>query len=292
MSRWWGPGRAGMWRPSGAPSWACRSAPARTTGPGASASTGDVSPPRRCCATRRWWGFSPERQSSGSSSRASRPTMPRRSGGAARSPIGWPRGSNSSSGRTRSPSTPGADGSRARRWWRSLPRAGRLERAPKSLIIIGAGAVGMEFADVYATYGVQVTLLEALPRVLPMEDEEVSAQLARLFPRRGIGVRTGVKVGSVKATKSGVTVEVEAEGKAERLQAGQVLMAAGRSAKVKDLGLEALGVALERGFAKVSPRMETSVKGLYAIGDMAGQPVLAPKAMAAGVVPAQAIPAA
>ncbi|MFZ1061354.1 MAG: dihydrolipoyl dehydrogenase [Candidatus Rokuibacteriota bacterium] len=165
----------------------------------------------------------------------------------------------------------------------------RLERAPKSLIIIGAGAVGMEFADVYATYGVQVTLLEALSRVLPMEDEEVSAQLARLFPRRGIGVRTGVKVGSVKATKSGVTVEVEAEGKAERLQAEQVLMAVGRAAKVKDLGLEALGVALERGFVKVSPRMETSVKGLYAIGDMAGPPLLAHKAMAEGVVAAEAI---
>src|SRR3989304_2242794 len=229
-----------MWRPSGAPRWAPRSPPSRTTVPGASASTGDVSPPRRCCATRRWWGFSPERQSSGSSSRASRPTMPRRSGGAARSPIGWPRGSNSSSGRTRSPSTPGADGSRAWRWWRSPPRAGR---APKAMIIIGAGAVGMEFADIYATYGVQVTLLEALPRVLPMEDEEVSAQLGRLFARRGLGVRTGVKVGSVKPAKGGVTVEMEAEGKAERLQAEQVLMAVGRSAKVKDLGLEDLRVA-------------------------------------------------
>ncbi|MBI3031568.1 MAG: dihydrolipoyl dehydrogenase [candidate division NC10 bacterium] len=165
----------------------------------------------------------------------------------------------------------------------------RLERAPKSLIIIGAGAVGMEFADVYAAYGVQVTVLEALPRVLPMEDEEVSAQLARLFARRGIGVRTGVKVGSVKATKSGATVDVEADGKAERLQAEQVLMAVGRAAKVTDLGLEALGVALERGFVKVSPRMETSVKGLYAIGDMAGPPLLAHKAMAEGVVAAEAI---
>ncbi|MBI2155006.1 MAG: dihydrolipoyl dehydrogenase [Candidatus Rokubacteria bacterium] len=163
----------------------------------------------------------------------------------------------------------------------------RLEHAPKSLIIIGAGAVGMEFADVYAAYGVQVTLLEALSRVLPMEDEEVSAQLARFFTR--VTIRTGVKVQAVKPAKGGVTVEVEADGKAERLQAEQVLMAVGRAAKVKDVGLEALGVSLERGFVKVSPRMETSVKGLYAIGDMAGPPLLAHKAMAEGVAAAEAI---
>ena len=93
----------------------------------------------------------------------------------------------------------------------------------------------------------------------------------------------------MKAAKGSVTVEVEAEGKAERLQAEQVLMAVGRAAKVKDVGLEALGVTLERGFVKVSPRMETAVNGLYAIGDMAGPPLLAHKAMAEGVVAAEAI---
>ncbi len=165
----------------------------------------------------------------------------------------------------------------------------RLEHAPKSLIIIGAGAVGMEFADVYSAYGVEVTLLEALPRILPMEDEEVSAPLARLFARRGVAIRTGVKVSAVKAAKGAVTVEVEVDGKTERREAEQVLMAVGRAAKVKDLGLEALGVTLERGFVKVSPRLETSVKGLYAIGDMAGPPLLAHKAMAEGVVAAEAI---
>ncbi len=165
----------------------------------------------------------------------------------------------------------------------------RLERAPGSLIIVGAGAVGMEFADVYAAYGVRVTLLEALPRVLPLEDEEVSSQVARCFSRRGIGIRTGVKVQAVKAAKAGVTVEIEADGKAERLEAEQVLMAVGRAAKVKDVGLEALGVVLERGFVKISPRMETSVAGVYAIGDLAGPPLLAHKAMAEGVVAAEAI---
>jgi dihydrolipoamide dehydrogenase len=165
----------------------------------------------------------------------------------------------------------------------------RQEHAPESLIIVGAGAVGMEFADVYAAYGVKVTLLEALPRILPMEDEEVSVQVARLFIRRGITIRTGVKVGAVKPAKAGVEVEVESDGKTERLEATQVLMAVGRAARVRDLGLEALGVALEGGCVRVSATMETSVKGLYAIGDMAGPPLLAHKAMAEGVVAAEAI---
>jgi dihydrolipoamide dehydrogenase len=165
----------------------------------------------------------------------------------------------------------------------------RNEAKPGSLVIIGAGAVGMEFADVYAAYGVQVTVLEALPRVLPIEDEEASALLARLFTRRGIAVRTGVKVQGVKSGADGVAIDVEAEGKGETLRADQVLMAVGRAARTKGLGLEALGVAMERGFVKVSPTMETSVPGIYAIGDMAGNQLLAHKAMAQGVVAAEAI---
>jgi len=165
----------------------------------------------------------------------------------------------------------------------------RNERAPTSLIIVGAGAVGVEFADVYAAYGVQVTLLEALPRILPMEDEEVSALLTRLFTRRGITVKSGAKVLAVRPDKTGVVVETEVQGKAERLTAEQVLMAVGRGAKVKGLGLEELGVAMNGGYVKVSQRMETSVKGLYAIGDMVGPPLLAHKAMAEGVVAAEVI---
>ena len=165
----------------------------------------------------------------------------------------------------------------------------RNEAKPGSLIIIGAGAVGMEFADVYGAYGVQVTVLEALPRVLPLEDEEASAQVARVFSRRGMTVRTGLKVRAVKPDADGVSVEVEAEGKAERLRADQVLMAVGRAARTRGLGLEGLGVAMERGFVKVSPTMETSVQGIYAIGDMAGNQLLAHKAMAEGVVAAEAI---
>jgi len=165
----------------------------------------------------------------------------------------------------------------------------RNEGKPGSLIVIGAGAVGMEFADVYAAYGVEVTVLEALPRVLPIEDQESSSQIARLFSRRGMTIRTGVKVKSVAPGAKGVAVEVEAEGKAETLRAEQVLMAVGRAARVKDVGLEALGVAVERGFVKASPTMETSVKGIYAIGDMTGNQLLAHKAMAEGVVAAEAI---
>ena len=159
------------------------------------------------------------------------------------------------------------------------------EHRPASLIIIGAGAVGVEFADVYRAYGTDVTLLEALDRVVPIEDVEVSSQLARSFGKRGITLKTGVKVSGVKAGASGATVETDGGS----LKAEQVLMAVGRAARTKGIGLEALGVKLERGFVKVSPRMETSAKGLYAIGDMAGPPLLAHKAMAEGVVAAEAI---
>ena len=161
----------------------------------------------------------------------------------------------------------------------------RNERAPKSIAIIGAGAVGVEFADVFAAYGVQVTLVEALPRIVPVEDEEVSKELTRAFTRRGIALKTGVKVASVKPGGAGVVVDLEGE----KLEVEQVLMAIGRTARIAGLGLEGIGVQLERGFVKVSPHMETSVKGLYAIGDMAGAPLLAHKAMAEGVVAAEAI---
>jgi dihydrolipoamide dehydrogenase len=163
------------------------------------------------------------------------------------------------------------------------------EGRPGSLIVIGAGAVGIEFADVYAAYGVSVTVLEALPRVLPIEDEEVSAQIARLFSRRGITIRTGVRVKSVTPGASSVAVAVEAEGKTETIETDQVLMAVGRAARTRGLGLEPLSVATEKGFVTVSSSMETSVKGLYAIGDMAGHQMLAHKAMAEGVVAAETI---
>jgi dihydrolipoamide dehydrogenase len=161
----------------------------------------------------------------------------------------------------------------------------RNETRPGSIVVIGAGAVGMEFADVYAAYGTQVTVLEALDRVLPVEDAEASALLSRLFGRRGITIKTGVKVAGVKPGGPGAIVETS-DGKVE---AEQVLMAVGRGARTAGVGLEALGVQLDRGFVKVTPTMETSVKGVYAIGDVAGPPLLAHKAMAEGVVAAETI---
>jgi dihydrolipoamide dehydrogenase len=161
----------------------------------------------------------------------------------------------------------------------------RNEQAPKSLVVIGAGAVGVEFADVYSAYGVQVTLLEALPRIVPIEDEDVSGQLARTFARRGITIKTGVTVNAVRTDVDGVIVETGDD----QIRADQVLMAVGRAARVAGLGLEGARVAMDRGFVKVSPSMETSVKGLYAIGDMAGPPLLAHKASAEGIVAAETI---
>jgi dihydrolipoamide dehydrogenase len=171
----------------------------------------------------------------------------------------------------------------------SSDEALRLERLPPSVVVIGAGAVGVEFADVFAAYGVQVTIVEALPRLLPIEDEEISKLLARSFAKRKIDVRTGVKVQAVRAGRDGVTVELEQDGQATRVEAAVVLMAVGRGANTQALGLDALGVAMDRGFVKVSPRMETSVPGVYAIGDLAGPPLLAHKASAEGIVAAEAL---
>src|SRR5256886_2426581 len=171
--------------------------------------------------------------------------------------------------------------------WGCIPTKALLrnEARPKSIVVIGAGAVGVEFADVYRSYGVEVTLLEALPRIVPIEDEEVSTQLTRSLSRRGITIKTGVKVSAVKPMGASVVIETDGG----RFEAEQVLMAVGRGARTKGIGLETIGVTLERGFVKVSPTMETSVKGVYAIGDMAGAPLLAHKAMAEGVAGAAAI---
>jgi len=171
----------------------------------------------------------------------------------------------------------------------SSDEALRLERLPKSIIIIGAGAVGMEFADVFAAYGVAVTVIEALPRLLPIEDEEVSRLLARSFAKRQIDLRTSATVFGVKPNRDGVSVEIDQEGKTARLTADRVLVAVGRGAKTRGLGLEAVSVATERGYVKVGSHQETSVPGVYAIGDVAGPPLLAHKASAEGIVAAEAI---
>lgn len=166
-----------------------------------------------------------------------------------------------------------------------------LEQAPARLAIVGAGAVGTEFADIFASFGSTVTLIEALPRVLPIEDAECSDVIAKAYKKRGIAVMAGVKVQKADVTATEVTLHLEVGGKQETVTADKVLMAAGRAVNTEGLGLEKVGVALtERGFIQVDPAtLETSVKGVYAIGDVAGPPMLAHKGTREGVHVAEVI---
>jgi dihydrolipoamide dehydrogenase len=166
------------------------------------------------------------------------------------------------------------------------------ERLPKSVIIIGAGAIGVEFATIWNSYGTKVTLVEMLPRVLPLEDEESSEELAKVYKKRGIQILTGHKVMAVETTENGVSVRVSpGEGQEEKvLEAEQALIAIGFRPNTKDLGLEDVGVKFdERGFIEIDERMQTSVPGVYAIGDVTGQLLLAHVASAMGVIAAENI---
>ncbi|MEX2153568.1 MAG: dihydrolipoyl dehydrogenase [Gemmatimonadaceae bacterium] len=163
-----------------------------------------------------------------------------------------------------------------------------LEKAPKTLAIVGAGAVGCEFADVFGAFGSHVTLIEALPVILPLEDADCSKDLERAFKKRKIDVLTGAKMTSAKATKAGVTLQIESGGEKKTLEVEKVLVAAGRAPNVEDIGLKEAGVQLtERGFIKINAQMQTSVKGIFAIGDVAGPPMLAHKGSREGVVVAE-----
>ena len=165
-----------------------------------------------------------------------------------------------------------------------------LEDAPKSMAIVGAGAVGMEFADVFSSFGTQVTLIEALPRILPNDDAESSAALARVYKKRKIGVLAGAKISNVKVSKDKVTMDVESGGKTEKLEVEKVLMAAGRALNIEDLGLEAAGVKRkDNGFIQVDANLRTTADGIYAIGDIAGPPMLAHKGSREGVYVAELV---
>jgi dihydrolipoamide dehydrogenase len=165
-----------------------------------------------------------------------------------------------------------------------------LEKAPKAIAIVGAGAVGCEFADVFAAFGSKVTLIEVMPQILPLEDADSGAEVARSFKKRGIEVLTGAKLTAAKAGKSSVKLTVESGGAKKELEADVVLVATGRAPVIDNLGLKEAGVALtDRGFIKINERMETSVKGIYAIGDVAGPPMLAHKGEREGIVAAEVI---
>jgi dihydrolipoamide dehydrogenase len=157
-------------------------------------------------------------------------------------------------------------------------------KAPESIAIIGAGAIGMEFADVFASFGSKVTVIEALDRVLPLEDEESSKAVARAYKKRGIALMEGSSLDKAQVTKSKVKLTVKPKkGDAEQLEVERVLVAVGRAPVLDDLGLEEAGIKVEKGFIAVDAGMRTSVEGIYAIGDCAGPPLLAHKASHEGI---------
>lgn len=161
---------------------------------------------------------------------------------------------------------------------------------PESAVIIGAGAIGVEFATIWSSYGAQVTLVEMLPRVLPLEDETISAELAKQLGRRGIQILTDHRVQSVKAGKDGVTVKVSSGEGEKTLQAEQALVAIGFKPNSKDLGLEGPGVKVNgKGFIEIDERMATNIAGIWAIGDVTGQLLLAHVASAQGIICAENI---
>ena len=164
-----------------------------------------------------------------------------------------------------------------------------LDKAPTSIAIIGAGAVGCEFADVFNAFGTAVHLIEVLPTILPIEDADCSAELTRAFKKRKINVLVGAKLSNVKVGQSGVTLTVEVGNAKNELAVDQVLVAAGRAPNVEDMGLTEIGVQLtERGFIKVdTATYKTGATGVYAIGDVIGSPMLAHKGQREGHILAE-----
>jgi dihydrolipoamide dehydrogenase len=161
-----------------------------------------------------------------------------------------------------------------------------LPEIPKSMVVVGSGAVGSEFASIFNSFGTQITILEMLPRVVPVEDEEISAQLAKAFQKKGIKIETEAKVESVKRVLQGATVTYQDKGgKTQTITAEKVLMAVGRRPVTEGLNLEKTKAKVERGFIHVGPYMETAEPHLYAIGDIvAGLPQLAHAASMEGIV--------
>ncbi len=163
-----------------------------------------------------------------------------------------------------------------------------LKDAPESIAIVGAGAVGMEFADIFNAFGSKVSIIEVLPRILPLEDADSSAALSRAYKKRRIEVLAGAGVKGAKVAKTSVTLEIEKDGKAKSIEVEKVLIAAGRGLNVERIGLEEVGVKLGGdGFVKVDGNLQTTAKGYYCIGDIAGPPMLAHKGSREGVFVAE-----
>lgn len=166
-----------------------------------------------------------------------------------------------------------------------------LEQIPKSLVIIGAGAVGVEFGSIFRSFGSEISIIEFLPRVVPNEDEDISKELERSFKKRGIGINVSAKVEKVEKTKAGVKVTFTApDGKKTEKEAEKVLVAVGRAPRIEGIGLETTKIKPERGFIQVDEWMQTEEPGIYAIGDIvAGLPQLAHTGAMSGMVVAAKI---
>ena len=163
-------------------------------------------------------------------------------------------------------------------------------KLPKSVVVIGSGAIGVEFSTIWHSYGTDVTIVEMLPRIVPLEDEEVSAELLKAFQKRGIKVLVEHKVESVETTDTGVKVTVSAGGQTKVLEAEQALVAIGFRPNSKGLGLEEVGVKIsERGFIEIDEKMQTNVPGIWAIGDVTGKLMLAHVGSVMGIVCAENI---
>ena len=164
------------------------------------------------------------------------------------------------------------------------------ERMPKSLLVIGSGAIGIEFASFYRSFGTEVTVVEVLPQILPVEDEEIAAFARKRFEKQGIKILTGAKVSAVQKKQDSVVANIEdAKGAKQTLEVERVISAVGIAGNVENLGLEALGVKIDKGTINVDGFGRTNVAGVYAIGDVAGPPMLAHKASHEGVTCIEAI---
>ena len=166
-----------------------------------------------------------------------------------------------------------------------------IAEPPRSLIVIGAGAVGMEFGSIFRTFGASVTVVEFLPRVVPVEDEEISKELTRLFKKRGIDIHTGAKVEKIERTETGVRVSwTDQNGNPQQKEAEKVLLAVGRAPRTAGIGLEKTRIQLDRGFIPVNEAQETVEPGVFAIGDIAaGLPQLAHVGAMSGMIAAAKI---
>ncbi|KQZ01033.1 dihydrolipoamide dehydrogenase [Pseudolabrys sp. Root1462] len=160
---------------------------------------------------------------------------------------------------------------------------------PKSLLVVGSGAIGIEFASFYRTMGAEVTVVEVLPQILPVEDAEIAGIARKQFEKQGMKIIAGAKVAKLDKKADSVTATIEADGKSKQITVDRVIAAVGVVGNVENIGLEKLGVKLERGVIKIDDYCKTNVPGIYAIGDVAGPPMLAHKAEHEGIVCVEAI---